>query len=313
MMDKERRELLAAFDVERVNEGYRAFLELIAKDVVDMDFSWRNVNEDDKSGEVFKNSLMAQLAFVYKVMYRTSIRKNVFAPVYVPMKWRGYTFALLYDICFAEKLVHKDHPEEDYHIQDAYDGNLFVGWQVRFFKNLDQVERFIRKHSEYNSYSLYYEGKKVPIKYGFYLSEDKEKKERHYCPKHEFWQHKNNFIAFEGFFEIRIATAFTPSLYSTYRVYSQEDALLDMAIDYAKYFKLFTFEISTDKEDITRESSFVKVIFSDGVNKAEGLILRHPEKRDHFEFIQDKELIQKIEESEAHLKIKLHEVIKEEN
>lgn len=312
-MDRDRGELIAAFETETINEGYREFLELIAKDVVDMDFSWRSMNEDDDSAEVFKNSLMAQLAYVYKVMYRTSIKKNVFAPVYGPMKWRGYTFALLYDICLAEKLVHKDHPEEDYHIQDAYDGTLFVGWQVRFFKTLDQVERFIRKHSEYNSYSLYYEGNKVPIKYGFYLLEDKEKKERHYCPEHEFWQHENNFIAFEGFFEIKLATAFFPSSYNTYRVYSQEEALLDLAIDYAKYFKLFTFEIPTDEEDITRESSFVKVKFSDGVNKAEGLILRHPEKRDHFEFIQGKELIQKIEESEAHLKIKLHKFSEEEN
>lgn len=310
MIDRDRGELLAAFDVERVNEGYRAFLELIAKDVVDMDFSWRNVNEDDKSGEVFKNSLMAQLAFVYKVIYRTSIRKNVFAPTYGPMKWRGYTFALLYDICFAEKLIHKDHPEEDFHIQDAYDDGLFVGWQVRFFKNLDQVERFIRKHSEFNSYALYYNGKKIPIKYGFYLPEDKEKKQRHYCRELEFWQHKNNFIAFEGFFEIRLATAFFPYLPRTYKVYSEEYALLDLAIDYAKYYRSFFHELPTGE---VKESSYVKVTFSDGVNKAEGIILRHPEKIDQFEFIQDKELIQKIEESEAHLKIRLHEVPKEEN
>lgn len=310
MMDRDRGELLAAFGAETTNEDYRAFLELIAKDVVDMDFSWRNMNEDDASSEVFKNSLMAQLAFVYKVMYRTSLKKNVFAPVYGPMEWTGYTYALLYDICFAEKLVHKDHPEEDYHIQDAYDGSLFVGWQVRFFKNLDQVERFIRKHSEYNSYSLYYEGKKVPIKYGFYLPKDKEKKERHYCPEHEFWQHKNNFIVFEGFFEIKLATAFLPSLYSIYRVYSKEDALLDLAIDYAKYYEKFFHELPTGER---RESSFVKVIFSDGVNKAEGLILRHPEERDHFEFIQDKALIKKIEESEAYLKIGSSKIPKEEN
>lgn len=95
MMDRDRGELLAAFGAETTNEDYRAFLELIAKDVVDMDFSWRNMNEDDASSEVFKNSLMAQLAFVYKVMYRTSLKKNVFAPVYGPMEWTGYTYALL--------------------------------------------------------------------------------------------------------------------------------------------------------------------------------------------------------------------------
>ena len=110
-----------------------------------------------------------------------------------------WVFALLYDVSEARGLVKREHPEDGFKIADAFADGRFIGWEVRFFDALDEVEQYIKQHPEYSDYSLYKGFKKLPFKYGYY-----EGVKRVCCNWLDYYEHEFGFIEVPDLYKLTV-------------------------------------------------------------------------------------------------------------
>lgn len=138
-------------------------LETISDDVLDMVDFWK---------EESTHNLVDRLKFVNDALFNCKLENTTLSwndmlqpeRVVLPVM----PFMLLYDTCLTKDLVHRNHPDDSYDITEAFDNGVFIGWEVRFFQSMQEVEGYIKGYSSHN-YFLYFNGKKVLFKYGVYI------------------------------------------------------------------------------------------------------------------------------------------------
>lgn len=144
-------------------------LEAISEEVIDRDHFWKanSTNYDVGAEGIY---LSEQLDFVNKTLFHCDMNEDGIAPVEKEgcVSDASWEFALLYDTAYFEKMVEREHPEDDYDVSGAFYEGRFMGWEVKFFQTFDEVEQFIVDHGEYDAFRLFFGTKKVPLRYGYY-------------------------------------------------------------------------------------------------------------------------------------------------
>ena len=178
----------------------RRLLEAMSYDIVAMEKYWKLNNAEADVPESWP-TLQEQLAFADNTFFKCNMNDQVLAPVIGEgsVERVSWQFALLYDVCEARGLVKRDHPEDDFKIVGAFDNKRFIGWEVRFFDALDEVEQYIKQHPEYSDFSLYKGFKKLSFKYGYY-----EGAKRVYCDWLDYYEHEFGFIEVPDLYKLTV-------------------------------------------------------------------------------------------------------------
>lgn len=141
----------------------RDILEVISDDVLKMADFWGNRKP---------HTLNDQIQFVKDTLFNYKIKNNILSwSEEVKQDARivpAMPFMLLYDICNAKGLVSLSHPDSQYNVTNAFKNGVFIGWELKFFNTMPEVEDFI-KEGKYTSFSLYFNYQKVSFKYGYYI------------------------------------------------------------------------------------------------------------------------------------------------
>ena len=138
----------------------RHVLEIISDGVLNMADLWR---------ECESHTLIDRLKFVSDAFPYCALKGNTLyldsaASERVNLPYEP--FMLLYDKCYKEDLVHRNHPDDPYNITAAFIDDLFIGWEVKFFGSMQAVENFIIQGQGLTSYSLFCNFEKVPLRFG---------------------------------------------------------------------------------------------------------------------------------------------------
>lgn len=178
----------------------RKLLEVLSEDILEMGLFWRTNSVDFEMDPIWPTLKMRE-EFVESIYFHCDMSESVLSPsanegVVEDVFW---TFALLMDTCEARGLVSRMHPEEDFRVKDAFVGDCFVGWEVRFFQTFSEVEKFVKEHPEYSKYSLYFDYRKLPFKYAYNNGERKV-----YCDRLDFMQHEDSFIEVSDLVELTV-------------------------------------------------------------------------------------------------------------
>jgi len=178
----------------------RRLLELMSYDIVAIEKYWKLNNAESDVSESWP-TLQEQTDFTDSTFFKCYMDRQTLKPVVGEGKVEmvHWVFALLYDVSEARGLVKREHPEDGFKIADAFADGRFIGWEVRFFDALDEVEQYIKQHPEYSDYSLYKGFKKLPFKYGYY-----EGVKRVCCNWLDYYEHEFGFIEVPDLYKLTV-------------------------------------------------------------------------------------------------------------
>lgn len=184
-------------------ESYRKLFELVSEDIMGMAAYW--------SGSEVENTLSSRQEFVNRALNNFMVKDSKIFPVNevnfpyrVPNinQFTEGSLMLVYDTALAKNLVSTNLSEFPYDMCPMYDATpafylgYYIGWEISFFETIEQVETFIKKNSQFVHYSLYYQDKKVPIRFGYF-----QNTRRVYCSEVDFYDHHQTaFIELQDFF-----------------------------------------------------------------------------------------------------------------
>ncbi len=143
---------------------------MLSLDIVDCSDFWL-INSVDSPCEGFVwATLEKRLNYVNKVQPYLELTETTLKPTREKKKrnflnWNCAPYALFFDTCFAYKLVSRADLDSDYEVADAFYNALFMGWEVKFFTTLEEVEGFIKEHKEFSHFRLFKGYERLPFKF----------------------------------------------------------------------------------------------------------------------------------------------------
>lgn len=144
-------------------ENLYHFLEVISGDLVSMGLCWRleDVNVDSYKDPRWPN-LKWQIKYADHFLYNCKLTEEGLTPINEKLECPFVTwkYALLVDTGLSDGLIIRNHPEKPFNTSMAFDGIYYLGWQVKFFDTLKQVEQFV-KGTDFERYILYKEFEKI--------------------------------------------------------------------------------------------------------------------------------------------------------
>lgn len=141
----------------RAWENLYHFLEVISEEIVKMGLYWRL---EDGHTDTLKDpkwaNLKWQLMYPEYFLYNCKLTEDGIFPINSKSECPFITwkYALLVDCGIADGTITRKHPDEPFNTIKAFDGKYYLGWRVKFFDTMKQVEQYV-KETNFDRYSLY--------------------------------------------------------------------------------------------------------------------------------------------------------------
>ena len=141
----------------RAWENLYHLLEVISEELVKMGLYWRlEDSRIDTLADPKWPKLNWQMKYADHFLYNCKLTEEGLSPLNSKLECPFITwkYALLVDCGIAEGMITRKHPDDSFNTVMAFDNIYYLGWCVKFFDTMKQVEQYVND-TKFDRYILY--------------------------------------------------------------------------------------------------------------------------------------------------------------